>query len=78
MDSTQDVEQNDGPPQAQANSARQVTREEFERAEAAVLRDHAVPGYLYASTASINQGMRPGGFKAYVDNLLEECGSPHD
>ena len=78
MDATKQIEQNEEQPQAQANSPNQVSREELERADAAVLRDHAFPGYLYACTGLINKGMMPESFKAYIDNLLDECGSPHD
>jgi hypothetical protein len=78
MSETQSAEQNEDQPQAQADSPRHITQEELENADAAVLRDHAMPGYLFACTSLISKGMTHGGFKSYLDNLLAESGSPHD
>jgi hypothetical protein len=78
MNETPSAEQNEDQPQTQDNSQKQVTQEELVSADATVLRDHAMPGYLFACTSLINKDMTPGGFKGYLDNLLAESGSPHD
>jgi hypothetical protein len=78
MDATKQAEQHVEKLQAEDKSQRKFTQEELESADATLLRDHSMPGYLYACTSLINKGMTHGGFKGYLDNLLEESGSPHD